>query len=70
MNSFPTERTSHTQNFPFPENGEVIFENPPTLIWVPAENAKSYTVKLYDENKNLIEEITTEFTYGYFFLLF
>lgn len=64
MNSFPTERTSHTQNFPFPENGEVIFENPPTLIWVPAENAKSYTVKLYDENKNLIEEITTEFTYA------
>ncbi len=61
---FPTQRTSYTQNFPFPENGEVIFENPPTLIWVPAEGANTYTVKLYDKSKSLVEEITTELTYA------
>lgn len=64
MNSFPTERTSYTQNFPFPENGEVIYENPPTLIWVPVDDAKSYTVKLYDEDKNLIEETATDLNYA------
>jgi len=64
MKSFPLERTSYTQNFPFPENGEIIFENPPTLIWVPAEDAKKYTVKLYDGEKELVEEITTYHTYA------
>lgn len=64
MTSFPTERTSYTQNFPFPENGEIIFENPPTLIWVPAEDANTYTVRLYNKSKKLVEEISTELTYA------
>ena len=64
MNTFPLERTSYTQNFPFPENGEVIYENPPTLIWIPVEGAENYTVTLYDAEKNLLEETTTELNYA------
>lgn len=56
---FPLERTSYTQNFPFPENGEIIYENPPTFIWIPVEGAAKYTLKLYDETKNLISAIQT-----------
>lgn len=61
-NKFPCERTSYTQNFQFPENGEIIFENPPTLIWIPVENAEKYTVTVFDEN-GVFEKIETEHSY-------
>lgn len=64
MERFPTERTSHSQNFPFPENGEVVYENPVTFIWVPASGAKSYTVRLYDKDENLIEALVSNVCYA------
>lgn len=62
-NKFPTERTSYTQNFQFPAEREVIYENPPTLIWIPVEEAKSYTVTVYD-GKDVFEKIETTHTYA------
>ena len=64
MKIFPTERTSFTQNFPFPENKETVYENPVTFIWVPVEDAKSYNIKLYDKQKKLLEEILCSVNYG------
>ena len=63
MKTFPTERTSHTQNFPFPSEGEIVYENPPTMIWVPVDGAESYTLTVYDENKNVLETIETAKNY-------
>lgn len=31
------ERVKHTQNFPYPERGATVYENPTTFIWVPVE---------------------------------
>lgn len=62
-NKFPTERTAFTQNFQFPSEGEVIFENPPTFIWIPVEDAKSYTLTVYDGDKEF-EKIETEHSYA------
>lgn len=64
MNTFPTQRTSFTQNFPFPENNEVIYENPLTFIWIPADGTGSYTVKLYNRKKELIETVNTKLNYA------
>ncbi len=61
-NKFPSERTSFTQNFQFPSCGEVIYENPPTLIWIPVEEAKKYTVTVFDGEK-VFEKIETEHSY-------
>ena len=63
INSFPTERTSFTQNFQFPSEGEVIYENPPTLIWIPVENAKKYTLTVFDGDK-IFEQIETVHSYA------
>ncbi len=59
MKPFPTKRTSTTQNFMFPSIGEVVYETPPTFIWIPVEGAEKYILSVYDENKSLIEEIST-----------
>ena len=57
-NSLPTERQSFTQNFQFPSLGEVVFENPPTFIWIPVENAKNYTLTIFDGDE-IFEKIET-----------
>ena len=51
---FPRKRTSVTQNFPFPEDGEIVFETAPCLVWVPVENCKTYSVTVKDEAGNMI----------------
>ena len=63
MEKFPTRRTSYRQNFPFPENGETVYENPVTFIWVPVNGAKSYTLRLYDKDENLIETLISNVNY-------
>lgn len=64
MERFPTERVSYTQNFPFPENGEVVYENPVTFIWIPVDEAnRSYSVRLYDSDNNLIETLISTVSY-------
>lgn len=62
-NKFPTERTSHSQNFQFPSEGEVIYENPPTFIWIPVEAAKKYTLTVYD-GEEVFEKIETTHSYA------
>ncbi len=62
-NKFPTERNSYTQNFQFPSENEVIYENPPTLIWIPVENTKKYKVTVFDGEK-FFESIETEHCYA------
>lgn len=62
-NNFPTERESYTQNFQFPLENEVVYENPPTLIWIPVRDAKSYVLTVYDEDK-IAERIETSHNYA------
>ena len=62
-NKFPTERTSYSQNFQFPSEGEVVFENPPTFIWIPVEGAENYTLTVYDGDE-IFEQIETRHTYA------
>lgn len=64
MKTFPTKRTKATQNFPFPDNGQVVFENPPVFIWIPVDEAKKYTVKIYDDEKKLVETIYSDANYA------
>lgn len=52
------ERTKYTQNFPYPECGATIYENPPTFIWVPVEGAREYTVCIFDSEGVLLETLT------------
>ncbi len=63
QNKFPTERQSFSQNFQFPSEDELIYENPPTFIWIPVDDAKSYTLTVYDGNK-IIEKIETPHSYA------
>ena len=62
-NKFPTERTAQTQNFQFPTESEVIYENPPTLIWIPVPEAKNYTLTVFDEN-GVFEKIETPYNFA------
>lgn len=57
-NKFPTDRKVFTQNFQFPTEGEVLYENPPTFIWIPVDDAKSYTLTVYDGDE-VFERIVT-----------
>ena len=60
---FPTERLRTTQNFQFPSQNEEIFENPPSFIWIPVEEAKSYTLTIYDGDE-VFEKIETTRCYA------
>ncbi len=62
-NKFPTERQSFSQNFQFPSEGETIFENPPTFIWIPVDDAKKYILTVYDGDE-VFERIETEHSYA------
>ena len=64
-NKFPTERTAVTQNFQFPSENEVVYENPMTFIWIPVEDAKKYTLTVFDD-KGFCEKVETEYSYANF----
>ena len=46
--SFPQERQSHWQVFPYPVNGVTVYENPPAFVWLPlpadTDHNVAYTV--------------------------
>ena len=52
MEKFQQIRTNPNEIFPFPENGETVLENPPSLIWIADKenNGKGYEVVLQGEN--------------------
>lgn len=64
-NIFPTERTSPTQNFQFPTDNEVVYENPMTFIWIPVDDAKKYTLTVFDDD-GFCEKIETEYNFANF----
>lgn len=59
MEEFPVKRTSTPQSFQFPSDGETVYENPPTLIWIPVDNNENYKLSIYDKNGKTVEEIMT-----------
>lgn len=46
MKTLKQIRTSYQQIFPFPEEGEIVWETPPCLIWLAEEENAEYTVTL------------------------
>ena len=65
MNKLPTERTAPRQNFPFPKDGGIVKETPPTLIWIGDSDAKEYTVRVWDSQGRTVFSETTPLTYAY-----
>ncbi|MBQ9116658.1 MAG: heparinase II/III-family protein [Clostridia bacterium] len=63
--SFPLKRRNVRENFPFPDDGAVILENNPCLIWVPADGANSYTVTVKSASGETVLEAQTEKNYIY-----
>lgn len=52
MDTFSQIRTFPGEPFPFPEHGETVLENPPSLVWLPdnENDGKGYRVVIMDEN--------------------
>ena len=57
MERFEQIRSSQSDIFPFPEEGEVVYENPPCLIWIKdkANAEQVYTVTLRHEDGTTYE---------------
>lgn len=51
MKQLPQQRTSTRQVFPFPTEGETVWETPPCLIWIANESvAGEYNISVRGEN--------------------
>ena len=48
MKRLEQRRTSHQQVFPFPAEGEVVWETPPCFVWIALEKCAAYTVVVCD----------------------
>ena len=53
MKKLEQRRTSHQQVFPFPAEGEIVWETPPCFVWIAAEKRAVYTVILCDAEKEV-----------------
>ena len=62
---FHLERVKPSQNFPFPREGETVWENPPCLVWIPSENVKAYTVTVRDGQGRTVFQTETCRHYAY-----
>lgn len=58
------ERVGALQAFPFPENGELVEENPPYFCWYPVEGMEEYTVTVKDAAGNEVWRETTDKNYA------
>lgn len=45
------ERTSGMQLFPYPQNMDIVEENPPCFSWIPADGKEVYNVTVYYNNE-------------------
>ena len=64
----PSDRTDKRQNFPFPIDGERVYETPPTLIWVPHPDARAtheYTVTVWDDGGRVVFSTVTAQNFAY-----
>lgn len=61
MERFDQIRTAPSDIFPFPEEGEIVLENPPCLIWIgdKANAGEGYTVTLRGED-GVLHEFSTQ----------
>ena len=52
MEKFEQIRSHPNEIFPFPEDGQVVLENPPRFIWIadPENNAQRYEVVIRGGN--------------------
>ncbi len=50
MKILEQRRTSPRQVFPFPAEGELVWETPPCFVWI-AEDSEAYTVVIRDQNE-------------------
>ena len=57
---FPLKRGSVKENFPFPADGAIVEETPPTLIWVPVPEAKGYRVSVKNAQGDTVLDTATE----------
>jgi hypothetical protein len=53
---FPTVRTSEKDVYPGPINHAVCEVNPPAFMWLPVEDAATYTLTLYQGKKPVFEK--------------
>lgn len=62
---FPLKRSSVKENFPFPADGALVEETPPTLIWVPVPGAQSYRVQVWNVRGETVLDVveTKHFCY-------
>lgn len=50
MHKIEQVRTSHQQVFPFPEEGEIVWETPPCFIWIAEEEPETgYTITIRND---------------------
>ena len=63
--AFSLKRRNTQENFPFPEDGAVVFETTPTLIWVPVEGAREYFVTVENADGEIIFSAATSKNYIY-----
>jgi hypothetical protein len=57
---FPLKRGSVKENFPFPADGAIVEETPPTLIWVPVPESKGYRVTVKNAQGDTVLDTATE----------
>lgn len=63
--SFSLKRRNTLENFPFPDDGAVVYETTPALIWVPVEGAKEYFVTVEDAEREIVFSASTSKNYIY-----
>ena len=62
---FSLKRRNDRENFPFPEDGAVVYETAPCLIWVPVDGATEYRVAVKNKNGETVMDETVTANYVY-----
>lgn len=55
MDTFSQIRTKPGEVFPFPEHGETVLENPPTLVWLPDKENENSGYKVIIKGESGVE---------------
>lgn len=63
--TLPKNRIDDRQNFPFPLDNATVYETPPTLIWTPLPDSKSFTVTVWDASGREVVSAKTEGSHFY-----
>lgn len=59
MEQFIKERTEYFQVFPFPEDKETVYQNPPCFIWIGIGKPCEYTAVVYKDKREIFRGTTT-----------